>query len=180
MTTLSRFYVIYVQDLDSWGELDHTDDHKDQLVALEATLSLCVNKYHTSMTFGVTNTTLLSKTTDLDWQSGEERIEGTTFNTTTATHNGEIFWLSGSNLISFQNHLSLRTFTGTASMTSQEQASDKGINTWENDVAKAVAASLYDDQKGMSGLQDLLDNLAVSMSNAYNVFPIPFQISIDT
>ncbi|KAL8833563.1 MAG: hypothetical protein Q9176_007921 [Flavoplaca citrina] len=147
LDTLVQFYVIYVPDLTRWDDLDVTEDHKDELVALQATLSLCLNTYHANMTFGVTSTQLLSQETNLDWQTGTESFEGTE-----------------SNRNPFHNYLSLQTFTGSASMRSE--GPDGGGNFTENDVVRRIAASLYDDRAGIRGLSESLDNLAISMSNA--------------
>ncbi|KAI4234003.1 MAG: hypothetical protein LQ349_004076 [Xanthoria aureola] len=164
LNTLIQFYVIYVPDFIIWDSLDPTEDHKEELVALQATLSLCLNKCHTDMTFGVTDTNLVSKETDLGWQTGSETFEQVSFDTVTVTHDAEKFWMSGLNQSSFNKYLSLQTFTGSASMRSEEP--DGGGNFTENDVVRVIAASLYDDRAGMPGLTKLLDNLAVSMSNA--------------
>lgn len=169
--TLSQFYVIYVPNLDSWDKLDHTEDHSDQLVALQATLSLCLNTYHTNMTLGVTNTTLMGKIIDLDWQTGSEIFKEESYSTVTTMHKGGRFWMFKLNQKSFQDHLSLQTFTGTAWMSSRAEESRGGGNYTENDVVRAIAAKLYGDRNGMRGLQDLLDNLAISMSNGY-VMPL--------
>lgn len=165
LNTLIQFYVIYVPDFNVWNNLEYTEDHRDELVALQVTLSLCLNKYHTDMTFSVMNTSLLSRETDLDWQTGSATFEGTSFDTVTVTHDAETFWMSGLNQESFYKYLSLQIFTGTASMRSE--GPDGGGNVTENDVVRVIAASLYENRAGMLGLSRLLDNLAVSMSNAY-------------
>ncbi|KAI4252523.1 MAG: hypothetical protein L6R42_007923 [Xanthoria sp. 1 TBL-2021] len=164
LNTLIQFYVIYVPDFNIWDNLDHTEDHRDELVALQVTLSLCLNKYHTDMTFGVMNTSLLSRETDLDWQTGSATFEGTFFDTVTVTHDAETFWMSGLNQESFYKYLSLQIFTGTASMRSEEP--DGGGNSTETGFVRVIAASLYENRAGILGLSKLLDNLAVSMSNA--------------
>ena len=151
---LEQFYVIYVPDPTRWVELDKTEDHKDKLFALQATLSLCVNTYHTNMTFGVMNTTLLSQEKNLDWQNDIE--SGDRPYPSTVMHGGERFWMSGLNRKGLHDYLSVQTFTGSV----------KGGSP-ENDVVRRIKASLYDDRAGRRGLSDLLDNLAVSMSNAY-------------
>ena len=157
LATLEQFYVIYVPDLTRWDELDVAEDHKDELVALQATLSLCVNTYHTSMTIGVMNTTLLSQEKIPDWQTGTESLEGTSFSTLTVTHGGERFWMIELNRNALHNYLSVQTFTGSVD----------SVAGSENDVVTRIAASLYDDRAGIRGLSDLLDNLTMSMSNAY-------------
>ncbi len=87
VNTLVQFYVIYVKDFNRWDELDYTDDHKEELVALEARLSLCLNTYYSDMTFGIMNTTLLSQKTDLNWLSGKEVYDvNSSIDTVTATH----------------------------------------------------------------------------------------------
>ncbi|KAL8748303.1 MAG: hypothetical protein Q9184_007413, partial [Pyrenodesmia sp. 2 TL-2023] len=166
INTLIQFYVIYVPDFTTWDQLDFTKDEKDELVALQATLSLCLNKYHTDMTFGVTNTTLLSKEIDLDWQASSEVVEGTSSNTTIVTHDGDNFVMGGSNQELFHLYLSNQIFIGTASMRSESESPDGGGNLTETDGVKSIAASLYEDRAGIRGLSDLLDRLTISMSNA--------------
>ncbi|KAL8880445.1 MAG: hypothetical protein Q9198_002147 [Flavoplaca austrocitrina] len=165
LDTLEQFYVLYVPDLTRWDELDKTEDHKDELVALQATLSLCVNSYHSNMTFGVMNTTLLSQEKNLNWQTGTETFEGNRFDTVIVTHGDDRFWMSELNQISIHEYLSVQTFTGSAKMRSGSPSG--GGNFTENDIVRRIAASLYDDRAGIRALSDLLDNLALSMSNAY-------------
>ncbi|KAL8798264.1 MAG: hypothetical protein Q9182_006810 [Xanthomendoza sp. 2 TL-2023] len=162
LNTLVQFYVIYVPDLNRWESLDFTQDHKDKLVTLQATLSLCVRKYHTSMTFSVTNTTLLSRETNLDWQTSSEVLEGTSFEALAVTHDGDKFVIREVNQRAFDTHFSVQTFTRSASM-----GIYRGGNLTENDIVRRIAVSLYEDRGGIRGLSDLLDNLAVSMSNTY-------------
>ncbi|KAL8648051.1 MAG: hypothetical protein Q9226_006159 [Calogaya cf. arnoldii] len=159
--TLIRFYVIYVKDLDIWSGLDYTKVHKDELVALQVTLSLCLNKYHTDMTFGVTNTTLLGSETDLEWHI--EDAQETSFEKATVTHNAETFWMNVLNRLSFYKYFSLQVFTGSASWSPAE---GPGANLSESDIVRKIAASIYEDPGGIQSLSRLLDNLAVSMSNA--------------
>lgn len=160
--TLVQFYVIYVPDLTSWSEsMEYADgeDHKEQLIALQATLSLCLHKYNSSMTSSVMNTALLGTDIDLDWQTSHEILEGKGFGTVTVTHDGERFWMSVLNQKSLYDYLSIQTFTGTAS--------SSVLTATQNDVVGAISESLYQDGAGIRGLSALLDNLAVSMSNAY-------------
>ncbi|KAL8915657.1 MAG: hypothetical protein Q9172_006787 [Xanthocarpia lactea] len=111
------------------------------------------------------NTTLLSQETDLNWLSGKEVYDvNSSIDTVTATHKGEKFWMSGLNKESLYNYLSVQTFTGTASMRAETR--DGGGNSSENDVVRRIQASLYKDGAGIDGLSRLLNNLAVSMSNA--------------
>lgn len=164
INTLVQFYVIYVPDLTVWETFDHTEDHKDVLVALQATLNLCLYTYSSNMTNGVTNTTQISKETDLDWQIGEPNfIDGSSGNRTVITTlASETFWMSQPNVISFNAFLSYQTFTGSASI-----GPDLLGNITENDNVRMIAASIYDDHAGIQGLSKLLDVLAVSMTNAY-------------
>ncbi|KAL9629261.1 MAG: hypothetical protein Q9204_005378, partial [Flavoplaca sp. TL-2023a] len=162
LDTLEQFYVIYVRDLTRWDELDKTENHKDELVALRATLSLCVNTYHTDMKFGVMNTQLLSQEKNLDWQIDTE--SNGTPSSSTVTHGGDRFWMSGENRKSFHDYLSIQTFTGSAKMRSGSP--DSGGNFTENEIVRRIAMSLYEDPAGIPGLSGLLDNLAMSMSNA--------------
>ncbi|KAL8992544.1 MAG: hypothetical protein Q9169_007020 [Polycauliona sp. 2 TL-2023] len=164
-STLTQFYVIYVPDFNVWDRLDHRKDHKEELVALQVTLALCVNEYHSNMTFGVTNTDLLSNCTELDWQEDHEVIDGLEIETVSVTHDAEKFWMYDVNKQAFYSHLSLQVFTGSAQWASADRPGSRDfLNTSDNRVVAAVAASLNDDR--VPGFSELLDNLAVSMSNA--------------
>ena len=44
---------------------------------------------------------------------------------------------------------------------------DGGGNTDENDKVRLIAATIYDDHASIQDLSELLDVLAVSMTNAY-------------
>ncbi|KAL9033945.1 MAG: hypothetical protein Q9180_005677 [Flavoplaca navasiana] len=166
LDTLEQFYVIYVRDLTRWDDLDKTEEHKDELKALRATLSLCVNTYRSSMTFGVMNTQLLSQEKNLNWQIDTESNE--TPSSSTVTHGGDRFWMSGKNRKSFHDYLSIQTFAGSARMRSASRSGGtSGGNFTENEIVRRIAASLYNHPTGIQGLTNLLDNLTMSMSNAY-------------
>ena len=169
INTLVQFYVIYVPDFTVWEAFDHTEDHKDVLVALQATLNLCLYTYSTNMTNGVTKTAQISKETDLDWQIGDANFNdgNSSFYTVNTTLASETFWMSQLNVKSFNSFLSYQTFTGSASMSSAGSAPDGEGNTTENDNVRMIAASIYNDHTGIQGLSKLLDVLAVSMTNAY-------------
>ena len=169
--TLAQFYVIYVPDLDNWELSDQntvtgfTKDHKKELIALQATLNLCLYTYQTNMTFGVTNTTQLSRITDLDWQTGSAlEDDGTiSFPTVMTTYNGETFWMKEDNVKSFNDHLTLETFTGIASL--RPTGPSGGGNSTTTDAATVITSSIYGDQPGIQGFSALMDKVAVSMTN---------------
>ncbi|KAL9580036.1 MAG: hypothetical protein Q9203_006468, partial [Teloschistes exilis] len=165
INTLVQFYIIYVPDLTEWATLDYTEDHKEKLVALQATLNLCLYTYATRMTFGVTRTAQFAKSPDLDWQSGTASgpDENTSFQTVTTSHDSETFWMSQLNVKSFNDYLSLQTFTGSASM--RPAGPSGGGNTTETDTVRVIASSIYDDPGSLYGIKTVLDNLAVSMTN---------------
>lgn len=164
INTLVEFYVIYVPDFKAWEPFENAKDQKDVLVALQATLNLCLYTYSSNMTNGVTNTTQISKLTDLDWQIDAEYFSDGTSDTrtVTTTHASETFWMSQSNVKSFNDFLSFQTFIGSASI-----GPDIMGNITETDNVRMIAASIYDDHAGIHGLSKLLDILAVSMTNAY-------------
>lgn len=165
INTLVQFYIIYVPDLTEWATLDYTEDHKEKLVALQATLNLCLYTYATRMTFGVTRTAQFAKSPDLGWQTGTASgpDENTSFQTVTTTHDSETFWMSQLNVKSFNDYLSLQTFTGSASM--RPAGPSGGGNTTETDTVRVIASSIYDDPGSLYGIKTVLDNLAVSMTN---------------
>ncbi|KAI9717822.1 MAG: hypothetical protein M1812_004551, partial [Candelaria pacifica] len=167
--TLMQFYVIYVQDLTRWDNLDdYAKDHKDELVALQATLNLCLRTYKTSVTLGVTKTTETSRETNLDWQYETAYMddgEHTEFPTVMTKHDSEEFWMSISMIQSIRSFLSHDIFTGTASMKHKTPGLGS-VNTTGNDIVDVIAKSVYDDHAGIEGLHGLLDNLAIRMTNA--------------
>lgn len=161
--TLAQFYVIYVPDLDKWATYDLTEDHKEEMVVFKATLNLCLYTYNTTMTFGVTKTDQVSKITNLDWQEGTEHVETTPFPTVTTRHGNETFWMSQLNIQSFNQHLALETFTGTA--TFKPKGPDGYGNLTQNDAVRAIAYSIYYQPSASQGLSDLMDRFAVSLTN---------------
>ncbi|KAL9615217.1 MAG: hypothetical protein Q9167_000311 [Letrouitia subvulpina] len=164
LNTLVQFYVVYAPDLETWAANDHTKDHKSQLIALEATLKLCVYTYNSSMTFGVTSTTEISRSTDLNWQLGYD-VSDQTYPIINTTKDSEGFWMHQENMESFNTYLSLRTFTGSAQM--QTDAIDFKDNSYTTDTVRAIAASIYGKPPGIQGLSYLLGNLSTSITNGY-------------
>lgn len=165
INTLVRFYTIYVPDLDVWATLDYVEDHKEELIALETTLSLCLYSYNTTTTYGVTNTKQVGKLVDLDWQTGTGlQPDGkTSFDTAKTTHDTETFWMSKLNVDSFNKYLAIQIFSGYARY--RPATVDGGGNTTSSDAVRVVADSIYGSPPGLQGLSVIMDNLAVSMTN---------------
>lgn len=168
---LIQFYTIYVRDLTTWDKhKDFTQDYKNELTALQVTLSLCVYTYRTSMTFGVTNTTTISKETNLDWIQDSETNDGVASNMISTTYGPERFSMGGFNQASWSDFFTFETFLGAAQFRSAKPG-EEGGNFTENDSVRSVANSVYVDHAGIDGLSKLMDTLAVSLTNAY-VLPL--------
>ncbi|KAL9042566.1 MAG: hypothetical protein Q9214_003738 [Letrouitia sp. 1 TL-2023] len=115
------------------------------------------------MTFGVTNTNEISRSTDLDWQLDYDVSDSTQYPIVKTTKNPETFWMYQENLESFNAYLSLETFTGYANM--QTDDVDFEGNTYSTDNVRAIAASIYGIQSGVQGLSYILGNLSISITN---------------
>ena len=164
---LIQFYTIYVRDLTTWDEhQDYTKNYRDELTALQVTLSLCLYTYRTSMTFGVTNTTTISKETDLDWTQDSEINDGVSSDMMSTTYGSEKFSMDGFNQRSWNDFLTYETFLGSAQFRSAKPGQSGG-NFTENDAVRSIANSVYVDHAGINGLSELMGNLAVSLTNAY-------------
>lgn len=138
--TLVTFYVIYVPDLPQWVTInDFTEDHKDKLVALQVTLNLCLYTYRTTMQFGATETTEVSKVTDLKWQNGSQLDGSTSYPTVTTTYGSDTFWMYQNNVKSFNQHLAYETFVGSASL--NNLGPEPGFNTTTGDTARMITQS---------------------------------------
>ena len=164
LNTLVQFYIIYAPDVGTWATYDPTTDHTSDLVALEVNLDLCLHTYNTTMTFGVTTTKLVSQSTNLTWRTSQELTSRTTFSDITTIQDSEVFGMYFTNVIAFNAHLSLQTFTGSAYMLKEDL--DSPENRFNTDTAHAIASSLYGNPPGKQGLSNLLGNLTMSMTNA--------------
>ena len=163
---LVQFYVIYAPDLAEWSAFDYAEDHKDRLIALEASLSLCMNTYITTMKSGVTTTNLTSSETNIDWKPGKDVLGGTEYETVATTYDSETFWIYWLNVLGFRNYMSIVTFIGSAQYRPANPGEDDG-NATSSDTIGVIASSVYDDNAGIGGLSELLDKLAISMTNGY-------------
>ncbi|KAL9580095.1 MAG: hypothetical protein Q9212_004696 [Teloschistes hypoglaucus] len=176
--TLVRFYTIYVPDLNVWDTLDYVDDHKEELIALETTLSLCLYSYNTTTTYGVTNTKQVGKEINLNWQTGTglQPDKKTSFETVKTTGGSDTFWMSRLNVDSFNKYLSIQIFQGSARY--RPATVDGGGNSTSSDAVRVVADSIYGSPPGLRGLSATMDNLAVSMTNGLrNTSDVPNTIS---
>ena len=168
---LIQFYTMYVRDLTTWDEhQDYTKNYKDELTALQVTLSLCVYTYRTSMTFGVTNTTTISRETNLNWIQDSETNDGVTSDMISTTYRSEKYSMDGFNQRSWYDFFTYETFLGTAQFRSAKP-NQEGGNLTGNDAVRSITNSVYGDHAGIDGLSKLMDNLAVSLTNAYVLPP---------
>ena len=163
---LIQFYNIYVRDLTKWDEhQDYMENYKDELTALQVTLSLCLYTYRTSMIFGVTNKTTISKETNLDLEQDSGTNDGVTSDMISTMYGSEKFSMDGFNQRSWNGFLTYETFLGSAQFRSAKPG-QAGGNLTENDAVRSIAASVYVDHAGIDGLSKLMDKLAVSLTNA--------------
>lgn len=163
INTLIEFYVIFIPNLATNAFNNDAVDHKSDLVALKVNLDLCLYTYNSSMTFGITDTNEIGRSTDLNWQTGTASAGTTGLTTVAITQDSQEFWMDQANVFAFNNYLSLQTFIGTAQMQNENTSDTK--NNFKSDAAQAIASSLYGNPRGQQGLEQLLNNLAISMTN---------------
>ena len=164
--TLVQFYVIYAPDLAEWSAFDYAKDHKDRLVALEASLSLCLDTYSTTMESGVTTTNLISSETNIDWKPGTDLLGRTEYDTVATAQDRETFWIYWLNVLGFRSYMSIVTFIGSAQYRPAKPGQEGG-NATSSDIIGVIASSVCDDNAGIGGVSKLLDKLAISMTNRY-------------
>ena len=159
LNTLVEFYVIYLKNL---GVLENFEpSYTNQLVALKGTLDLCLYKYTTTVTNGITNTTQIDKLTDLDWQASNIDSEHPLVSTT-APGLPDTFSFNKNVAGYFQYYLSLVTFTGEAT-----EKKEQDLSVYTSDSAQTLATTLRGVRPDIDGLTDQMENLAISMTNAY-------------
>ncbi len=170
INTLVQLYVIYAPDLNKWKLFDVIDSHKGDLVALQATLSLCLYTYNTTMTLGVTDTQQVSRSTTSKWQQIQDDNGTVIYNTVSTTQHGETFGMDQQNIEALNNYLSAQTFVGKAQMVGSDVSTTNGVpdfkSKYDTDAASAIASSIYGQPAGMQGLTQQMDNFAISLTNA--------------
>ena len=158
--TLVEFYVIYLSD-PSVLDLDSTANYTAALVALRATLDLCIITYNTTVINGTTKNTQTSIASKLNWQTVPKITNNTQYQVITTTGpDNEEFYITLEQRLAFNDYLSSITFTGNV------QAPDNNdVPTGSTDGAEAMYTSVTNGS-GIQGLQNQLTNLAFSMTNA--------------
>ena len=173
--TLIEFYIIYVFDLTTLPQNGGRTNYTGKLAALKGTLSLCAHTYNSSMQFGVTNTTLQAQETHLPWRHG--------FATNDNNLNGYLSSVPGTPDTLFMNPMSMNglsvwlitsTFNGTAIMPPPppDPHTNNGPAIFSTLASKQVATHLYGNEMGskvadgVKAMSELLNNVAMSMSNA--------------
>ena len=157
--TLVEFYVIYLANLSILK--DSEPSYVNQLVALRGTINLCLYTYRTSVINGTTVTVQVDKLTGLDWQTAKQDSDHPVVSTT-VPGSLDLFSFDRNMVDDFHAYLSLVAFTGTASENERTN-----VSTYTSDTAQAFAATLYGASPGIQGLSAQLNNLAISMTNAY-------------
>ena len=157
--TLVEFYVIYLKNLSIHTAFE--PNHTNQLVALKGTLDLCLYKYTTTVTNGTTHTIQVDQLMDLDWQTANLESDRPIVSTTTqgSTDN---FSFDHNGLQHFNAYLSLVIFTGEATEDVRHDNS-----SYTSDTAQTLATALRGVPPDIEGLKGQLENLAISMTNAY-------------
>jgi len=177
--TLIEFYIIYVPDLTIVPIIDITVPPQDRdkanytgkIAALKGTLSLCAHTYNSSMQFGVTQTTLQAQETDLLWRH-DTTVEGGGY-VASVPRTSDTLFMNSRSMNGLSVWLITSTFNGTARMKPPPPPNaNVGPGQFSTLASKQVATHLYGNESGIkvadgvAALTDLLDNVAMSMSNA--------------
>lgn len=158
--TLVEFYIIYLSD-PSVLDLDSKANYTAALVALRATLDLCIITYNTTVINGTTNNMQTSIASNLNWQTVPKVINNIQYQVITTTGpNNEEFYITQEQRFAFNDYLSSITFTGNVPI-----SDDTDVPTGSTDGAEAMYTSVANGA-GIQGLQKQLTNLASSMTNA--------------
>ncbi|KAL8710173.1 MAG: hypothetical protein Q9220_005256 [cf. Caloplaca sp. 1 TL-2023] len=165
--TLVEFYAVYLTDTTVFDS-DSEADFSDAVSALKGSLNLCVLSYQTQVVNGTTQTSELSRKTDLAWKIESKKVceHGTSSCEVIATTDGgDEYWIDTFNKRAFNQYLGLEIFRGYSS------AKLNVVNFDESgliDTAPIVADLLVDKTKanGQIALGKMLDDLAVGMTNS--------------
>ena len=159
LNTLVEFYVIYLKNLSVIE--DFKPSYTNQVIALQGTLDLCLYRYETTMTNGITNTTQIDKLTDLDWQTSDI-VSDDPLISTSAPGVTNTFSFNKNVAEYFRYYLSLVTFTGEAT---ENKKAENFI--YSSDSAQTLATNIRGVPPDIDGLRGQMENLAISMTNAY-------------
>ena len=178
--TLIEFYIIYVPDLTILPQNGGRTNYTGKLAALKGTLSLCAHTYNSSMQFGVTNTTLQAQETHLPWRHGsaanDNNLEGYL---ASVPGTSDTLFMNPESMNGLSVWLITSTFNGTAvkpppplpNPDHPDAIIINGPGIFSTLASKQVATHLYGNETGVkvtdgvSALSNLLDNVAMSMSN---------------
>lgn len=169
--TLIEFYSIYRPNLTI------ESNYSGQLVALKGALKLCSQTYNSSIQFGVTTTTILDQSSNLNWTLSDGGHISSVPNST------DTIYMDGRALLALSLWLITDTFLGTAQMSPPPKnvtnAKDgvqvpeiKNPPIFSTTTSQQIATHLYGSANGyevtdgVKALSDLLNNVAISMTNA--------------
>ena len=155
LNSLGQFYTIYLPDTKGYGSQANITE---ELVALKAELYLCIISYQTNVTNGITKTVEVDRATNLTWQRGFDNNDASFISTTS---DGKRYWMYDNSTYAFWNYLTLDVFHGHGEMNGFV---DGEIGT--TDAASTLAGLLVDKKGGQGAVSKMLENLAISMTNA--------------
>ncbi len=156
--SLVQFYTIYLPDRKTY---DSRANITEELVALKGELDLCVISYQTTVANGITKTVEVDRATDLTWQTDFKYIDNNDVSVMSTVSGGKEYWMSQDSMDAFRSYLSLDVFHGYSEIDGLVMG-DLGTT----DAAATLTALLVDKEGGQDDVSKMLDNLAISMTNA--------------
>ena len=158
--SLGEFYVIYLPNTTNLDQFDVEKDHTRELVALKGSLNLCILSYQTNVTNGITSTVEKNRLTDLTWQDVQKPPNNHTETPAISmTLRGIEYWMTQSTGYAFKQYFAYEVFHG-------QGALGTGGDDGSTDMAATLSTILINQKNGQDALSKMLDNLAVSMTNA--------------
>ena len=167
--TLTEFYVIYVPDTTIFNTAVSSPDSAAKfpgsVVALKGGLDLCINQYNTTFINGTTKTVELNKLTDLKWSTIQKTVKNNNFTAVSCQTGGSEYWMDEKTLGVFNHFLGLEVFQGSSSYGLNLNIAGIG---GESDASRTFARLLVNQSRavGQDGLKEMLENMAIGMTNA--------------
>lgn len=166
--TLVDFYVLYFPNITVLSD-DAVANITQSIVALKGSLDLCVKTHHTTVTNGITNTTITNNQTSLKWHDVRSTQGNTNVSLDLATAaDGQDYWMEANTRTYFNSFLEAASFYGDYY---GGEPQDPNLNVASSFTARAIADRLYagttpDGASGLQALRVLLANVETGMSNA--------------
>ena len=172
-TIVAEFYIVAVQDLLKFQSTEGGQNPYDgNLAAYKCTSKMCLQRFRTTMRNSTTTTTMTKSqdSSEIAFGTDHQNINGTGSPVLNVgdPKDREPLWISQDAINKLLGYLAYATVPGKATVTT-------GVlgDTFSSDSARGFNTSLYQNTPTVHqhGLEDRLNLLATSLSNAYGTLP---------